>query len=267
MLQQLAAMPYQDAESLRNAEILTNDDVSCKIYIPADKYEYGPMQKAWEKLTQLNTREDFVICGTAKTQKTEDNRWYFSVFRKDIQAEIQRRQDENSQAVSEQGEKLILELQRAIKSGEAADYVYSCPNYSEAAIKYACDRMNADDYSFEDYTHRTTCVRDADQRGDPQSPLGAEPHQAWAEVFEQVSATARPASRLTCRAHTTRLTPVSSEKDFISWGANNAFYEGSVVDGMVAGKDFRKVKSGFSTDTSGEIKSFFVEVEYLDAQS
>ena len=62
------------------------------------------MQKAWEKLTQLNTREDFVICGTAKTQKTEDNRWYFSVFRKDIQAEIQRRQDENSQAVSEQGE-------------------------------------------------------------------------------------------------------------------------------------------------------------------
>lgn len=48
MQQQLAAMPYQDAESLRNAETLTNDDVSCKIYIPADKYEYGPMQKAWE---------------------------------------------------------------------------------------------------------------------------------------------------------------------------------------------------------------------------
>ena len=36
---------------------------------------------------------------------------------------------------------------------------------------------------------------------------------------------------------------------------------------MEAGKDFRKVKSGFSTDTSGEVKSFFVEVEYLDAQS
>ena len=97
-------MPYQDAESLRNAETLTNDDVSCKIYIPADKYEYGPMQKAWEKLTQLNTREDFVICGTAKTQKTEDNRWYFSVFRKVFQAEIQRCQEEHSEAVSDLGE-------------------------------------------------------------------------------------------------------------------------------------------------------------------
>lgn len=269
MQQQLAAMPYQDTESLRNAETLTNDDVSCKIYIPADKYEYGPMQKAWEKLTQLNTREDFVICGTAKTQKTEDNRWYFSVFRKDIQAEIQRRQDENSQSVSEQGEKLILELQRAIKSGEAADYVYSCPNYSEAAIKYACDRMNADDYSFEDYTHidymlfeMTTSVEILNHRWE-QNRI-----KAWKEVFEQ--GIRNRETRITVDVPSTYdpgFTPVSSEKDFISWGANNAFYEGNVVDGMVAGKDFRKVKSGFSTDTSGEVKSFFVEVEYLDAQS
>ena len=269
MQQQLAAMPYQDAESLRNAETLTNDDVSCKIYIPADKYEYGPMQKAWEKLTQLNTREDFVICGTAKTQKTEDNRWYFSVFRKDIQAEIQRRQDENSQAVSEQGEKLILELQRAIKSGEAADYVYSCPNYSEAAIKYACDRMNADDYTFEDYTHidymlfeMPTSVEIFNHRWE-QNRI-----KEWTEVFEQ--GIRNRETRITVDVSSTYdpgFTPVSSEKDFISWGANNAFYEGNIVDGMEAGKDFRKVKSGFSTDTSGEIKSFFVEVEYLDAQS
>ena len=268
MQQQLAAMPYQDADSLQKAENLTNDDVSCTIYISADKYEYGPMREAWEKLTDLNTRADFVICGTATTQKTDDNRWYFSVFRKDIQAEIQRRQDESSQSVSEQGEQLILELQQAIKLGEAADYVYGCPGYSEAAIKYACDRMNAEDYSFEDYTHLDyTLFEMSDSVEIINHRWEQKRIKEWAEVFEQGIRNRK--TRIEVDVPSTYdpgFTPISSEKDFISWGANNAFYEGNVVDGMVAGKDFRKVKSGFNTDTSGEIKSFFVEVEYLDAQ-
>lgn len=156
-----------------------------------------------------------------------------------------------------------------VESGEAADYVYSCPNYSEAAIKYACDRMNADDYTFEDYTHMDymlfempTSVEILNHRWE-QNRI-----KAWTEVFEQ--GIRNRETRITVDVPSTYdpgFTPVSSEKDFISWGANNAFYEGNVVDGMVAGKDFRKVKSGFSTDTSGEVKSFFVEVEYLDAQS
>ena len=92
--------------------------------------------------------------------------------------------------------------------------------------------------------------------------------KAWKEVFEH--GIRNRETRITVDVPSTYdpgFTPVSSEKDFISWGANNAFYEGNIVDGMEAGKDFRKVKSGFSTDTSGEVKSFFVEVEYLDAQS
>ena len=129
--------------------------------------------------------------------------------------------------------------------------------------------MNADDYSFEDYTHidymlfeMTTSVEILNHRWE-QNRI-----KAWKEVFEQ--GIRNRETRITVDVPSTYdpgFTPVSSEKDFISWGANNAFYEGNVVDGMVAGKDFRKVKSGFSTDTSGEVKSFFVEVEYLDAQS
>ena len=261
-------MPYQDADSLQKTENLTNDDVSYEIYILADKYEYGPMEKAWEKLTRLNTRKDFVICGTATTQKTDDNRWYFSVVRKDIQAEIQRRQDENSQAISEQGEQLILELQQAIKLGEAADYVYGCPGYSEAAIKYACDRMNTSDYSFDGYAHLDyTLFEMSDSVEIINHRWEQDRIKEWAAVFEQ--GIRNRETRIEVDVPSTYdpgFTPIFSEKDYISWGANNAFYEGNVVDGMVAGKDFRKVKSGFNTDTSGEIKSFFVEVEYLDAQ-